>query len=154
MLNHIIIMGRMVRDPELRVTQSGTNVCSFTLACDRDFKTKDSKEKETDFIDCVAWRSTADFVSKYFTKGRMTAVEGRLQIRDWKDRDGNNRRSAEIVVDSAYFADSKSKDQEPPEVPRSAAGGFPADAGFPTGSGLPEGFVPNFGEDDGGDLPY
>ena len=154
MLNHIVIMGRMVRDPELRVTQGGTNVCSFTLACDRDFKTKDSKEKETDFIDCVAWRTTAEFVSKYFTKGRMMAVEGRLQIRDWKDRDGNNRRSAEIVVDSADFADSKSKDQEPPEVPRSAAGGFPADAGFPTGSGLPEGFVPNFGEDDGGDLPY
>lgn len=79
MLNHIIIMGRMVRDPELRSTQSGTSVCSFTLACDRDFKSKDGGDKETDFIDCVAWRSTAEFVSKYFTKGRMMAVEGRLQ---------------------------------------------------------------------------
>ena len=106
MLNHITLMGRMVRDPELRSTQSGTPVCSFTLACDRDFKTKDSGEKETDFIDCVAWRSTAEFVSKYFTKGRMMAVTGRLQIRDWVDKEKNKRRSAEILVDNAYFGDS------------------------------------------------
>ena len=91
MLNKIFIMGRLTRDPELRRTQSGTAVTSFSLAVDRDFKSQ-SGEKETDFIDVVAWRSTAEFVAKYFTKGRMAVVEGRLQIRDWKDREGNNRR--------------------------------------------------------------
>ena len=152
MLNHIIIMGRMVRDPELRSTQSGTSVCSFTLACDRDFKSKDGGEKETDFIDCVAWRSTAEFVSKYFTKGRMMAVEGRLQLRDWVDKEKNKRRSAEIQVSSAYFADSKSKEQEPPEVTYGAADGFPT-GGFPEGP-LPKGFDPFAGDGDDGDLPF
>lgn len=151
MLNHIVIMGRMVRDPELRTTQSGTNVCSFTLACDRDFKAKDSGEKETDFIDCVAWRSTAEFVSKYFTKGRMMAVEGRLQLRDWVDKEKNKRRSAEIQVSSAYFADSKSKEQEPPEVSHGAADGFPS-GGLPAGN-LPSGFDPFAGMEDG-ELPF
>lgn len=151
MLNHIVIMGRMVRDPELRTTQSGTNVCSFTLACDRDFKAKDSGEKETDFIDCVAWRSTAEFVSKYFTKGRMMAVEGRLQLRDWVDKEKNKRRSAEIQVSSAYFADSKSKEQEPPEVSHGAADGFPS-GGLPSGN-LPSGFDPFAGVEDG-ELPF
>ena len=146
MLNHIVIMGRMVRDPELRSTQSGTSVCSFTLACDRDFKSKEGGEKETDFIDCVAWRSTAEFVSKYFTKGRMAAVSGRLQLRDWTDKDKNKRRSAEIVAQDVYFGDSKPKDGEPPEVFHGAA------SGFPDSSGLPDGFVPDFGE--GGDLPF
>lgn len=107
MLNHIVIMGRLVRDPELRTTQSGISVTSFTLAVDRDFKSRDTNEKGTDFIDVVAWRQTAEFVCKYFSKGRMAVAEGRLQIRDWKDRDGNNRRSAEIVADNVYFADSK-----------------------------------------------
>lgn len=106
-LNHIVIMGRLTRDPELRRTQTGTAVASFTLAVDRDFKSKDSGEKQTDFIDCVAWRSTGEFVSKYFTKGRQAVVEGRLQLRDWTDKDGNKRRSAEVVADSVYFADSK-----------------------------------------------
>ena len=106
MLNRVIIMGRLTRDPELRRTQSGTAVTSFSLAVDRDFKSQ-SGEKETDFIDVVAWRSTAEFVAKYFTKGRMAVVEGRLQIRDWKDKDGNNRRSAEVVADNIYFGDSK-----------------------------------------------
>lgn len=152
MLNHIIIMGRMVRDPELRSTQSGTSVCSFTLACDRDFKSKDGGDKETDFIDCVAWRSTAEFVSKYFTKGRMMAVEGRLQLRDWVDKEKNKRRSAEIQVSSAYFADSKSKEQEPPEVTHGAADGFPT-GGFPEGP-LPKGFDPFAGDGDDGDLPF
>jgi single-strand DNA-binding protein len=152
MLNHIIIMERMVRDPELRSTQSGTSVCSFTLACDRDFKSKDGGEKETDFIDCVAWRSTAEFVSKYFTKGRMMAVEGRLQLRDWVDKEKNKRRSAEIQVSSAYFADSKSKEQEPPEVTHGAADGFPT-GGFPEGP-LPKGFDPFAGDGDDGDLPF
>ena len=106
MLNKIVIMGRLTRDPELRRTQSGTAVTSFSIACDRDFKSQ-SGEKETDFIDVVAWRQTAEFVCKYFAKGRMAIAEGRLQIRDWKDRDGNNRRSAEVVADNVYFGDSK-----------------------------------------------
>ena len=103
MLNKIFIMGRLTRDPELRRTQSGTPVTSFSLAVDRDFKSQ-SGEKETDFIDVVAWRQTAEFVARYFTKGRMAVVEGRLQIRDWQDRDGNKRRSAEVVADNVYFA--------------------------------------------------
>jgi len=107
MLNRIIIMGRLVRDVELRHTQSGTSVASFTLAVDRDFKNKDTGEKSTDFIDVVAWRSTAEFVSRYFTKGRMAVVEGRLQIRDWTDKDGGKRKSAEVVADNVYFGDSK-----------------------------------------------
>ena len=106
MLNQIIIMGRLTRDPELRRTGTGTAVTSFSLAVDRDFKSQ-SGEKETDFIDIVAWRSTAEFVSKYFTKGRMAVVEGRLQIRDWTDKDGGKRRSAEVVADNVYFGDSK-----------------------------------------------
>lgn len=106
MLNKIVLMGRLTRDPELRRTGSGTAVASFSLAVDRDFKSQ-SGEKETDFIDIVAWRSTAEFVSKYFTKGRMAVVEGRLQIRDWTDKEGGKRRSAEVVADSVYFGDSK-----------------------------------------------
>ena len=106
MLNKIFIMGRLTRDPELRTTNSGTSVASFSLAVDRNYKGADG-EKETDFIDCVAWRSTAEFAAKYFTKGRMAAVEGRLQIRPWTDKEGNNRRSAEVIVDNMYFGDSK-----------------------------------------------
>ena len=106
MLNKIFIMGRLTRDPELRRTQSGTPVTSFSLAVDRDYKTQ-SGEKETDFIDVVAWRATAEFVAKYFTKGRMAVVEGRLQIRAWQDKEGNNRRSAEVVADNVYFGDSR-----------------------------------------------
>ena len=107
MLNHIVIMGRLTRDPELRRTGTGTAVASFTVAVDRDFSGKDGAEKETDFIDCVAWRQTGEFVSKYFTKGRMAVVSGRLQIRSWTDKDGNKRRTAEVVADNIYFADSK-----------------------------------------------
>ena len=107
MLNHITIMGRLTRDPELRRTKSGTAVASFALAVDRDFGQKDGGEKETDFIDCVAWKSTAEFVSKYFTKGRMAVVSGRLQIRGWTDQNGNKRRTAEVVAESVYFGDSK-----------------------------------------------
>lgn len=110
MLNRIILMGRMVRDPELRRTQSGTPVSSFTLAVDRDFKDKQTGERGVDFIDVVAWRSTGEFVSRYFTKGRMAVVEGRLQMRDWTDKDGNKRRSAEVVADQVYFGDSKRDD--------------------------------------------
>ena len=107
MLNHITIMGRLTRDPELRRTGSGIAVASFTVAVDRDFGGRDGGEKETDFIDCVAWRQTGEFVSKYFTKGRMAVVSGRLQIRPWTDKDGNKRRTAEIVADNVYFGDSK-----------------------------------------------
>ena len=106
MLNKITMMGRLTRDPELRHTQSGNSVVSFTLACDRDFAARGA-EKETDFIDVVAWRNTADFVSKFFSKGRMVVVAGRLQIRNWEDKDGNNRKTAEIVAESVYFGDSK-----------------------------------------------
>lgn len=106
MLNKIFIMGRLTRDPELRRTQNGTAVTSFTLAVDRDFKNADGA-KDTDFIDVVAWRNTAEFVSKYFTKGRMAVVEGRLQLRDWTDKDGNKRRNAEVLADNIYFGDAK-----------------------------------------------
>ena len=107
MLNHITIMGRLTRDPELRRTGSGIAVASFTVAVDRDFGGRDGGEKETDFIDCVAWRQTGEFVSKYFTQGRMIVVSGRLQIRSWTDKDGNKRRTAEVVADNCYFGDSK-----------------------------------------------
>ena len=110
MLNHITIMGRLTRDPELRRTGSGIAVASFTVAVDRDFSDKQSGERETDFIDCVAWRQTGEFVSKYFTKGRMIVVDGRLQIRGWTDKDGNKRRTAEVVADNVYFGDSKKEE--------------------------------------------
>lgn len=106
MLNKIFVMGRLTRDPELRRTNSGTAVTSFTLAVDRDFKNADGT-KETDFIDVVAWRGTAEFTAKYFSKGRMAVVEGRLQMREWQDKDGNKRRSAEVVADNVYFGNSK-----------------------------------------------
>ena len=116
MLNKIVLMGRLTRDPELRRTQSGTAVASFTLAVDRDYKPQDG-ERETDFIDIVAWRGTGEFVSKYFTKGRMAVVEGRLQVRDWTDKDGNKRRSTEVVADNVYFGDSKRPESGTPAEP-------------------------------------
>ena len=121
MLNRIVLMGRLTRDPELRHTQSGTAVASFSLAVDRDFKDKQTGEKSTDFIDIVAWRATAEFVSRYFAKGRMAVVEGRLQLRDWTDKEGNKRRSAEVVADNVYFGDSK-RDAE--------AGGYAAPGAY------------------------
>ena len=123
MLNRIILMGRLTRDPELRHTQSGTTVASFSLAVDRDFWDKQTGEKATDFIDIVAWRNTAEFVSKYFTKGRMAVVSGRLQIRNWTDKEGNKRRSSEVVADSIYFGDSK-KDTGMPAQSYSNNGSF------------------------------
>lgn len=107
MLNHITIMGRLGADPDFRHTQSGTPVATFTLAVDRDFKDKQTGEKVTDWITCVAWRWTGEFVSQFFTKGRMAVVEGRLQIRDWTDKEGNKRRTAEVVADNVYFGDAK-----------------------------------------------
>ena len=132
MLNKIVLMGRLTRDPELRRTQSGTAVASFTLAVDRDYKPQDG-ERETDFIDIVAWRGTGEFVSKYFTKGRMAVVEGRLQVRDWKDKDGAKRRSTEVIADNVYFGDSKRSESGTPtetsgelqEVPDEEKGELP-----------------------------
>lgn len=114
MLNHITIMGRLTRDPELRHTDSGTAVANFTLAVDRDFADKQSGEKETDFIECVAWRQTGEFVSKYFSKGRMAVVSGRLQVRKWKNKEGENRYTTEILADNVYFGDSKKEQTEQP----------------------------------------
>ena len=125
MLNKIFIMGRLTRDPELRRTQNGTAVAGFALAVDRDFKNADGT-KETDFVDVVAWRSTAEFVSKYFAKGRMAVVEGRLQIRDWQDKDGNKRRSAEVVADSVYFGDSKKEGDSSGGSYGGSSGGYKA----------------------------
>ena len=110
MLNHIVIMGRLTRAPELRRTGSGIAVASVSVAVDRDIANKESGERETDFIDCVAWRGTGEFVSKYFQKGCMIVVSGRLQIRSWTDKDGNKRRSAEIVADNVYFGSSRRDD--------------------------------------------
>lgn len=106
MLNHIVLMGRLTRDPEVRHTTSGLPVASFTLAVDRDFAQKGA-EKQTDFINIVAWRNTAEFVGKYFTKGQLVAVSGRLQVRDWTDKDGGRRTTSEVVADNVYFAESK-----------------------------------------------
>ena len=141
MLNKIIIMGRLTRDPELRRTGSGTAVTSFSLACDRDFKSQ-SGEKETDFIEVVAWKNTAEFVSKYFSKGRMAVVEGRLQIRDWTDKSGNKRITAEVVADNVYFADSKRSESNDNQKEN-----FNALSGR-----LSDDFVPASEED--GDIPF
>ena len=123
MLNHIVIMGRLTRDPELRRTGSGIAVASFTVAVDRDFGGRDGGERETDFIDCVAWRQTGEFVSKYFTKGSMIVVSGRLQIRSWNDKEGNKRRSAEVVADNVYFGESKRSSGENASFGGSTYGG-------------------------------
>ena len=129
MLNHITIMGRLTRDPELRRTGSGTAVASFTLAVDRDFG-GNGGERETDFIDCVAWRQTGEFVSKYFTKGSMAVVSGRLQIRNWTDKEGNKRRAAEVVADNVYFGEAK-RNSEGAAPSATAFGGYSAPAGAP-----------------------
>lgn len=151
MLNRIILMGRLTRDPELRHTQGGVAVSSFSLAVDRDFKDKATGEKATDFIDVVAWRQTGEFVSRYFAKGRMAVVEGRLQIRDWTDKEGNKRRSAEVVADNVYFGDSK-RDAE--------SGGYQGGYGRPT-SPAPDYGMPSLADDqfsdladDDGELPF
>lgn len=120
MLNHIVLMGRLTRDPELRRTSTGVPVASFSIAVDRDFSNSTTGEKETDFIDIVAWRNTAEFVSKYFTKGRMAVVSGRLQIRTWTDKEGNKRRQAEVVADNVYFGDSKTESSNGNNVPNYA----------------------------------
>ena len=130
MLNHIVIMGRLTKDPELRRTGSGVAVASFTLAVDRDYSGKDGGNKETDFIDCVAWRATAEFVSKYFAKGRMACVSGSLQLRDWTDKDGNKRRNAEVIADNVYFADSKNTTENGNSRPTAATAAAPEAGSF------------------------
>ena len=148
MLNHIVMMGRLTKDPELR--QAGdTPVCTFRIACDRDYKNK-AGEKETDFVDVVVWRKMGENVAKYFAKGRMAVVSGRLQIRPWTDQDGNKRYSTEIVAEHVYFGDSKPQAQagdagQPPK-------GFVPDFGDANGE-PPEGFVPDFSDQDG-ELPF
>lgn len=128
MLNRVIIMGRIVADPELRATPAGVSVCTFRIACDRDFKNKQTGERETDFVNIVTWRQTAEFVSRNFSKGRMIVAEGRLQIRPYTDKEGNKRTAAEVVAESVYFADSRPKDdtQNPMEYasPESDSDGF------------------------------
>ncbi len=149
-MNQIVLMGRLTRDPELRHTQTGTPVSSFTLAVDRGFTSKESGERQTDFIDIVAWRNTAEFVSKYFVKGQMAAVVGRLQIRDWTDKEGNKRRSAEVIADNIYFTDSKkSRESDTGYNYQQQKGDLPGGYQTPvTGSDFAE------LEDDDGDLPF
>ena len=159
MLNKIFIMGRLTRDPELRRTQTGTPVASFSLAVDRDFKDKSTGERATDFIDVVAWRQTGEFVSRYFTKGRMAVVEGRLQIRDWTDKEGNKRRSAEVVADQVYFGDSKRDGDGGGYSAGYSHGGYSAggySAPAPSGYGAPPADGDQFAElsDDDGELPF
>lgn len=140
MLNHIVLMGRLTRDPELRRTGSGVAVASFRLAVDRDYASKEAgAERETDFIDIVAWRNTAEFVSKYFQKGRMAVVSGRLQMRNWTDKDGNKRVSAEVVADNIYFGDSKRDGAAPAAQNGFAQSYAPAPGGYaaPGGYGAP-----------------
>ena len=159
MLNRIIIMGRLTRDPELRHTQTGTPVASFTLAVDRDFKDRNTGEKGTDFIDVVSWRQTAEFVSRYFTKGRMAVAEGRLQIRDWTDKEGGKRRSAEIVADNIYFGDSKRDAENGGGYSSGYSGGYSNSAPAPAAPN--PGYSPAPGgdqfadlSDDDGELPF
>ena len=164
MLNKIFIMGRLTRDPELRHTQTGTAVATFSLAVDRDFKDKSTGERSTDFINVVAWRQTGEFVSRYFTKGRMAVVEGRLQMRDWTDKDGNKRTTAEVVADNVYFGDSKRDGEGGGSYSSGYTGGYNAapmggNSGYaapaPSGYGAPTG-ADQFAElsDDDGELPF
>lgn len=153
MLNHITLMGRLTRDPELRYTSAGTPVASFSLAVDRDFAPKDGGEKQTDFIDCVAWRQTGEFVSKYFQKGSMAAVTGRLQIRDWQDKEGNKRRSAEVVVDNVYFGESKRREGSDSGY-RENSGYREGPASHSQGSDMSKGSAFSELSEGDGDLPF
>ena len=158
MLNHITIMGRLTRDPELRRTGSGVAVASFTVAVDRDFGGRDGGEKETDFIDCVAWRQTGEFVSKYFTKGSMIVVSGRLQIRGWTDKDGNKRRTSEVVADNVYFGESKRNSEGGNAYGGNTYGGNSYNAPAPSygGYSAPAAPASDFAmlEDDDAQLPF
>ena len=150
MLNHVVLMGRLVADPELRTTPAGVTVATFRIAVDRDFKNKQTGERETDFVNIVVWRQTAEFVSRYFTKGRMAVVEGRLQIRQYTDKEGNKRTAAEVVAENVYFGDSQRREGD--------GGGYsaPAPAQQPSGGYAAPSGVDQFAElaDDDGDLPF
>ena len=158
MLNHIVIMGRLTRDPELRYTQSNTPVASFTVAVDRDFGGRDGGEKQTDFIDCSAWRQTGEFVSKYFRKGSMIVVSGRLQSRKWQDRDGNNRTNWEISADNVYFGESRRRDEDSRDsyggnnYSANSYGGNSGDS-RPASAPAPASAFADLGDDDG-ELPF
>ena len=160
MLNHITIMGRLTRDPELRRTGTGIAVASFSVAVDRDFSGRDGGEKETDFIDCVAWRQTGEFVSKYFTKGSMIVVSGRLQIRSWTDKEGNKRRTAEVVADNVYFGESKRSSEGGSSYGGNAYGGnsyaAPAAPAYGGGYSAPAAPASDFAmlSDDDAQLPF
>ena len=161
MLNHITIMGRLTRDPELRRTGTGIAVASFSVAVDRDFSGRDGGEKETDFIDCVAWRQTGEFVSKYFTKGSMIVVSGRLQIRSWTDKDGNKRRTAEVVADNVYFGESRRSNEGNSSYGGNAYGGnssysAPAAPAYGGGYSAPAAPASDFAmlSDDDAQLPF
>ena len=159
MLNHITLMGRLTRDPELRYTASQIPVASFALAVDRDFGGRDGGERQTDFIDIVAWRSTAEFVSKYFTKGSMAVVSGRLQIRDWTDRDNNKRRTAEVVAENVYFGESKrSREDGYQSAPRSSSRdsyqSAPSYGGYQSFDSAPSGSAFSDLSDTDGELPF
>ncbi len=174
MLNHIVLMGRLVRDPELRRTQSGIAVASFRIAVDRDIADKATGQRSADFIDIVAWRGTAEFVSKYFTKGSMIVVEGRLQVRDWQDKDGNKRYSTEVVANNIYFGESRRSNDGGNYAPRSGNTGYGGNGGYQNGGGnnygggyaggnVPSAYEPSgapavseFAElgDDDGELPF
>ena len=151
MLNHIVLMGRLTRDPELRYTSANVAVASFRIAVDRDFGRGENGERQTDFIDVVAWRQTGEFVSKYFTKGSMAVVSGRLQMRDWTDRDGNKRTSAEVVADNVYFGDSKRRDDGESDRPAYNNRTAPQDS-FSRPQSAPKSSFEEF-EDDG-ELPF
>ena len=157
MLNHIVIMGRLTRDPELRYTQSNTPVASFTVAVDRDFGGRDGGEKQTDFIDCSAWRQTGEFVSQYFRKGSMIVVSGRLQSRKWQDRDGNNRTNWEVSADNVYFGESRRRDEDSRDSyggNNYSANNYGGNSGDsrPASAPAPSAFA-DLGDDDG-ELPF
>lgn len=145
MLNRVNLMGRLTRDPELRRTAGGTPVATFSLAVEQDFKDKSTGERSADFIDIVAWRQTGEFVSRYLSKGRMCVVDGRLQARTWKDKNGNSRKTVEVVADHVYFADSR-RDSD------ASGAGAPAYAPYAP----PQTGADDFAEmdDDDGELPF
>ncbi|NCB63054.1 MAG: single-stranded DNA-binding protein [Clostridia bacterium] len=157
MLNKIFLQGRLVSDPELRHTPSGIAVASFRIAVDRDFKNKETGEKQADFINIVAWRQTGEFVSKFFTKGRMAVIEGRLQMRDYTDKENNKRTAAEVVADNVYFGDSKPGGESGGNYGGSYGGGYSAPAPRQNDAySAPVGGGDQFAEldDDDGELPF
>ncbi len=153
MLNHIVLMGRLTRDPELRYTGSNVPVASFRIAVDRDFQPKDGSDRQADFIDVVAWRQTGEFVSKYFAKGSMIVVSGRLQMRDWTGQDGNKRIVAEVVADNVYFGDSKRRDDGEQSARSGYAPRTPSQDSFESARSAAKNTFEDLSDDDG-ELPF